>query len=82
MSALIQLPKMGLLQEACARQVQMMSIVFAILSEVVKQAGVPGPILDVVPDQDITTMVQVRDGTVTVSIKGEPGKDSAYVAVN
>jgi hypothetical protein len=60
----------------------MASIVFAILSEVENRPEVPGPILDVVADQDTTVMIQVRDATVTMSINGEPGKDSAYVAVN
>lgn len=82
-STLVHLPKTGLMQDEGTQQMQMMAIVFAILDEAEKRSEeIPGPILDVVADQDITATVQIRDNAITFSISGKPGKDSAYVAVH
>jgi hypothetical protein len=77
------LPKTGILQDEGAQQVQMMAIIFAILDEAEKRIeNIPGPVLDVVADQDVTAAITVRDNKVMMQLSGEPGKDSAFVAIN
>jgi hypothetical protein len=82
-STLIHLPKTRIMLEEGAQQVQLAAILFAVLTEAEKRIEeVPGSILDVTADQDITAIVQVRDAAITMSISGAPGKDSAYAAMN
>ncbi len=72
-STLIHLPKTGIMQEESAQQMQMMAIVYAVLDFAAKQNAAPGPILDVVADQDITATIRVRDNTAEIEIEGRPG---------
>jgi hypothetical protein len=78
---LVHLPTtMGLMQDENKLQVQMMAITWAVLEGVKQHA--PGPILDVVAQQDITATLFVREEEYTVRIEGRPGQDAEMVAVH
>jgi hypothetical protein len=82
-STLFYLPRSGVLQDEGAEQMQMMTIIFAILEEAGKHPeNLPGPVLDVAADQDISAVITVRDNHVTMRISGKPGNDNTYVALN
>ena len=77
-SILIGLPETGVMQDEAPQQVQMMAIVFAIVDYAA--AEVPGPILDVVAEQDITAAIIIRDETVEIAIEGAPSATDAGTA--